>query len=188
MDPFLISLIWAIGYGFAGVVGKLADKGIVEPALEPATKKLQTLVKGGYEQAERETNLANAIRAAIEDAGAPADESEFITYAREIGLERLTLKENRGLLDRVMALSLVVSSPDDTGLVSDALLRELGLQENQRAPVTRFLFYLRRQLNELKEFQPLLRLAHEQNAENAARIMIVEIARVGYIVSEIAQT
>lgn len=202
MDPFLISLIWAIGVGLSGVVGKLADKGIVEPALEPVTKKLEKLVKGGYEQAERETNLANAIRAAIEDSerdlsgfgdavhrGKPErSESEFIRYAREIGLERLTLKENRALLDRVMALALVVSSPDDTGLVSDTLLRELGLQENQRAPFTRFLYLLRQRLNELEDYQPLMRLAHERNVENAAHIMIVEIARVGYIVSEIAQT
>ena len=195
MDPFLISLIWAIGFGVSSVAGKLADKGF-EKAAEPVIDKLAALVKGGYEQAERETELADAIRAAIEDSARDLSgfrkpersESEFITYAREIGLERLTLKENRARLDRVIALALLASSPDETGFVSDTLLDELNLQPNQRAPFARFLYFLRVRLNELEEYQPLLRLAHERNVENAARVMIVEIARVGYIVSEIAQT
>lgn len=187
MDPFLISLIWAIGVGVSSVAGKLADKGF-DAAAKPVIDKLAGLVKGGLEQAERETRLADAIRGAIEDTGAPADESEFITYAREIGLERLTLKENRPLLDRVIALSLISSSRDDSALVSDALLNELNLETNQRAPFARFLYYLRVRLNEISEYQPMMRLAYETNIENAARIMIVEIARVGYIVSEIAQT
>jgi len=187
MDPFLISLIWAIGFGVSSVAGKLADKGF-EAAAKPVIDKLASLVKGGYEQAEREAELADAIRAAIVDTGAPADESEFVTYAREIGLERLTLRENRALLDRVIAASLIISSQDDSALVSDALLDELNLQPNQRAPFARFLYFLRTRLNELDEYQPLMRLAHERNVENAARIMIFEIARVGYIVSEFKET
>ncbi len=195
MDPFLISLIWAIGVGVSSVAGKLADKGF-DAAAKPVIDKLAGLVKGGLEQAERETNLANAIRAAIEDSTKDLSgfrkpersESEFAKYAREIGLERLTLKENRALLDRVIALSLISSSREDASLVSDALLHELNLETNQRAPFARFLYHLRVRLNEISEYQPMMRLAHETNMENAARIMIMEIARVGYIVSEIAQT
>jgi formylglycine-generating enzyme required for sulfatase activity/energy-coupling factor transporter ATP-binding protein EcfA2 len=195
MDPFLISLIWAIGVGVSSVAGKLADKGF-DAAAKPVIDKLAGLVKGGLEQAERETKLADAIRAAIEDSTKDLSgfrkpersESEFAKYAREIGLERLTLKGNRALLDRVIALSLISSSRDDSALVSDALLHELNLEPNQRAPFARFLYHLRVRLNEISEFQPMIRLAHETNMENAARIMIVEIARVGYIVSEIAQT
>lgn len=67
MDPFLISLIWALGLGLAGVAGKLADKGIVEPALEPVTDKLKTFVQGGYKSVEKETALVGAVRAAIAD-------------------------------------------------------------------------------------------------------------------------
>jgi len=195
MDPFLISLIWAVGVGVSSVAGKLADKGF-DAAAKPVIDKLAGLVKGGLEQAERETKLADAIRAAIEDSTKDLSgfrkpersESEFVKYAREIGLERLTLKENRPLLDRVIALALIISSRDDSALVSDALLHELNLETNQRAPFARFLYHLRVRLNEISEFQPMMRLAHETNMENAARIMIVEIARVGYIVSEIAQT
>jgi len=88
MDPFLISLIWALGFGVSSVAGKLAEKGF-EEAAKPVIDKLAPLVKGGYEQAERETKLADAIRAAIADTSAPADESEFITYAREIMLDGL---------------------------------------------------------------------------------------------------
>lgn len=194
MDPFLISLIWAIGVGVSSVAGKLADKGF-DAAAKPVIDKLAGLVKGGLEQAERETKLADAIRAAIEDSTKDLSgfrkpersESEFAKYAREIGLERLTLKGNRALLDRVIALSLISSSRDDSALVSDALLHELNLEPNQRAPFARFLYHLRVRLNEISEFQPMIRLAHETNMENAARIIILEIAGVRQAVTKIAR-
>lgn len=174
MDPFLISLAVAVATGVSTVAGKLIEKGIIEPALEPATDQLKSFVGRGAQAIKKQEALAGAILEAIEDVSGVEGEADGVRYAREIGLHRLTLKPNARLRDDVIGLVYLASNPNDTSLIPDALLSDLHLQPAQRKPLARFLFQLRKRLYEIDEFRPVLDFRHQANVENALRIQIAQ--------------
>lgn len=179
MDPFLISLAVAVATGVSTVAGKLIEKGIVEPALEPATDQLKTFVGRGAKALKKQEALAGAILEAIEDASDVEGEADGVRYARQIGLERLTLKTNARLRDDVMGLVYLASNPQDTSFISDKLLSDLHLKSAQRKPLARFLFQLREHLYELDDFRAVLDFRHQVNVENALHTMIPYLALLG---------
>ncbi|MBI4671796.1 MAG: SUMF1/EgtB/PvdO family nonheme iron enzyme [Chloroflexi bacterium] len=179
MDPFLLSLAAAVATGVSTVAGKLIEEGVVKPALEPATEQLKTFVGRGAKARAKQEALANAILAAIEDASEVEGETDGVRYAREIGLQRLTLKSSAKLRRDVMGLVFLASSLDNDAFVGDALLRDLRLQPEQRKPLARFLYHLREHLYEVAEFRPLLDLRHQENVENALHTIIPYLATLG---------
>jgi hypothetical protein len=180
MDPFLVSLSIAVATGISTVAGKLIDKGVVEPALEPATDEVKRWVQFGVKGAEKKNALARAILAAIEDASGQQGESLAVKYARRIRLNEIVKPGNEALRDQVTSLVYLAAS-EDPSFVPDALLDALHLPAKQRPALARFLFYLRRQLSTLSDFHPLLDAAHQQTVEAELKRMasVVEETRHG---------
>ncbi len=166
MDPFLLSLTIAIAGGISTVAGTLIQKGVIDPALEPATAKLKQLVQGGVQAIEKNDALTRAILAAIEDASGQEGESLAVDYARRLRLHTLVEPAHVALRDEAMRLVYLASS-EDSALVPDRLLTALNLDASQRVALARFLFSLRRRLYGLPEFKPLLDAAHQQRVEAA---------------------
>jgi hypothetical protein len=59
----------ALGVGIGQVANKLIEKGVVEPALEPATEKLKKFVLRGPASATADQALVKAVEAALKRYG-----------------------------------------------------------------------------------------------------------------------
>ena len=166
MDPLFLSLAWVVATGISTVAGKLIEKGVVEPAIEPATEQIKRRVQKGIKGIEKNDALARAILAAVEDAAGQSDESLAVKYAQSIRLHTLAVPSNAATRDQAMRLVFLASS-EDASIVPDSLLRALNLPDAQRTHLARFLFYLRRRLYALPDFKTLLDAAHQQRVEGA---------------------
>ncbi len=177
MDPFLLSLAVAIASGISTVGSTLIQKGVVDPALEPAIEKLKHLAQGGVKGIEKNEALVAAILAAIEDASGQEGESQAVQYASKIRLHTLTLPANAATRDQVLRLVYLASSADPS-IIPDALAETLRLDASLRASLAHFLFALRRRLNKLPEFKPLLEAAHQQAVETALKDMAGDLRAI----------
>jgi len=92
MDPITVAIAVALAQGLVQVGGKLLEKGVVEPTLEPATEGLKRLVQRGYQDAKKEDKaLLSAVQTALAEAGAPAeDEDDLRRWLKAVSLDRLT--------------------------------------------------------------------------------------------------
>lgn len=96
MEPITTAAIAAaLGAGLAQVGSRLIEKGVIEPALEPATDKLKKFILRRQQQAARTTQADRALLQAVENAlgtiEAPTgDADKFETFARNRDLIRLT--------------------------------------------------------------------------------------------------
>jgi hypothetical protein len=91
MDPITVAIAVALAQGLVQVGGKLLEKGVVEPTLEPATEGLKRLVQRGYQGAEEKKALLSAVQTALAEAGAPTeDEDDLRRWLKVVSLDRLT--------------------------------------------------------------------------------------------------
>jgi len=187
MDPFLLVLAWAVATGISNVAGRLIEEGIVNPVLEPIVKQLKNLVQADYNKAEKNEALARAILAAIEDSSRQKGEALALEYARRLRLGEIVKPGNETLRDQVMRLVFLASSSDFPQGIPESILSALKLPPSERLTLASFLFYLRRHLNTLPEFRPLLEAAHQQDVESALRQMQVDLSNLASAVTETPQ-
>ena len=174
MDPITMSaLAVAIATGISTVAGKLIDKG-VDAALEPATTKVKTALQTKYRQAESQQELVDAFDAALDDTARTSRATDAQKYQLRIRLLEIARPGKEALRDEVMRLVMLASNPNEVGFITPALLRALDLTDEQKPSLARALFYLREHLYALDEFHDLFNLAHQENVENALRILIAE--------------
>lgn len=87
MDPITISIATALGLGLGQVGKTLIEKGVVEPAVSPATDKISQYVTGGYKRAREDKALLKAVRIALEKTGAPQDVDKFSRFLIRWGFD-----------------------------------------------------------------------------------------------------
>ncbi len=74
MDPATLALIAsALGPALVTVFNKLAEKGVVEPALEKGLEPLRDLLTRGYDKKKDEAKLLKAMQAALPPVADRAD-------------------------------------------------------------------------------------------------------------------
>jgi hypothetical protein len=113
MVPIFAAIAVALAGGLIQVGGKLIDKGMVEPALEPTTDRLKKLVQRGYRQAKDDQALLKAVQTALAEAGAPAgDEDALVRWLKGVGLDRLTSQRNDALRRQVARAVLAFTDPE----------------------------------------------------------------------------
>ena len=176
MDPFFLSLAWAVAAGVGSVAGMLVEEGIVHAAVEPIAERLRQRVQANYNTLEKNESLARLILAAIEDASRQKGETRALQYARRLNLHRIVEPGNEAIRDEAMRLVYLASSDDFPQDISDSLLTTLHLAPSERLPLARFLFFLRRRLNTLPDFRLLLEAGHQQNVERALRHMKFDLS------------
>ena len=115
MEPITVAIAVALAQGLVQVGSKLLEKGVVEPALEPATGELKRLVQRGYQSAKEDKALLNAVQAALAEAGAPADdEDDLRRWLKVLSLDRLTAERNDVLRRQVARAVLAFTDPEVT--------------------------------------------------------------------------
>lgn len=161
MDPATLAFVTsALGAGLVTALGKLAEKGIVDPGLEKGLAPLKTLIQGGYDKKAHEAKLRRAIEAAIAGASGPAQAGGMDALRWEMALG--DLKNSPALAARAAAAAVELADADPK-LVPDNLLRDLKLSD-YRGPFAKFLFTLRRELLAIEGFGDGIRYADELHA------------------------
>ena len=150
MDSTLDAIAVALAQGLVQVGGELIDTGEPEPALEPAADGLRKLVERGYHKAGENRALREAVRAALAQAGAPADDEDALArWLRGVGLDRLAA-EGSDVLRRQFARVLLAFTGDPQAGPPQELAVALGWPRSHRAELSHLLAALRAQLDTLE--------------------------------------
>jgi formylglycine-generating enzyme required for sulfatase activity len=152
MEPISAAIAVALAGGLVQVGGKLIDKGVVEPALEPATDGLKKLVQRGYRQAKDDQALLKAVQTALAEAGAPADDEDaLVRWLKGVGLDRLTSQRNDALRRQVARAVLAFTDPEADP--PHDLMVALGWPRSRRRELSHLLIALRAQLYTLEDWR-----------------------------------
>jgi formylglycine-generating enzyme required for sulfatase activity len=152
MEPISAAIAVALAGGLVQVGGKLIDKGVLEPALEPATDRLKKLVQHGYQQAKDDEDLLKAVQTALAEAGAPADDEDALArWLKGVGLDRLTSQRNDALRRQVARAVLAFTDPEADP--PHDLMVALGWPRSRRRELSHLLTTLRAQLYTLEDWR-----------------------------------
>ncbi len=156
MDPATLALIVsALGPALVTVFTKLAEKGLVDPALEKGLEPFRNLLTRGYDQKKDEARLTKALQAAL-----PAGEADARLF-----FALSDLKANPALAARAAA-AVVEMTGDDPARLPPDLLRDLKLDDSHRPALATALFKLRAELVKLENYRDGIRYANELHALN----------------------
>ena len=183
MDPITGAIAMALAQGLVQVGGKLLEKGVVEPALEPATEGLKRLVQRGYQGVKVDQALLNAIRTALAEAGAPTDdESSLRRWLRTVSLDRLTAEQNDALRRQVARAVLAFTDPDADP--PEDLVVALGWPRSQRQQLSKLLATLRAQLYTLDDWRAPIEYANEAAKLDLLGDILAHLARLDNVFVE----
>jgi formylglycine-generating enzyme required for sulfatase activity len=176
MDPITVAIAVALAQGLVQVGGKLLEKGVVEPTLEPATEGLKRLVQRGYQGAEEKKALLSAVQTAFREIGAPKEEDDVRRYLLNLGFDRLQA-EGDAPLRQELARSVLLMTAPASDLIPDTLLRRLRWPSSRRQILADFLTALRRQLAKQDEWGALIAYADREAVREHLRALGVDLAR-----------
>ncbi len=141
----------ALANGLVQVGSKLVEKGVVEPALEPATERLKKWLQRGYKRAEKDKGLLGAVRDALKEAGAPAeDDDAFERWFKGLALYHLTDERNDGLRRQVARALLAFTDPKADP--PEDLLIALRWPRERKQELTTLLGAIRARLSALEDW------------------------------------
>jgi formylglycine-generating enzyme required for sulfatase activity len=153
MDPIFIA---ALMTGLLKALEKLADKALIDPALERGLAPFKRWLARGYDEAKDGAELTKICQAALEDLRnqyAVAEPERLIPTWQLAGLKPDQLS--------ALAAAALEMTAYDPELLSPQLLSRLGLNPNQRDLLAKFLFLLRKHLARSPRFQEALQYADE---------------------------
>ena len=180
MDPITL-LALALASGLVQVGTKLLEKGIIEPALEPATELLEKWVQRGYRRAEKDRSLLKAVRAALKEVGAPADDpDDLIRWLKRAGLDRLTVGRNDGLRRQVARGVLAFTDPEADP--PKDLVVALGWPRSRKRELAALLAALRAELARLEDWRAPLEYADRAAERGILRQALDRLARLDNLI------
>ena len=152
MDVLIAS---GIASALIAVANKLAEKGIIDPALESGFEPFRKWLTGGYEKKKAEKALQNSFIVAIKKLDAPTkDKDELSNFLRNLGLDRLQANKNHALREQFAQAVLGFTDPSQE--VPEELLRALRWPQSEKVKLAHLLFELRASLVKSKEWKPLI--------------------------------
>ncbi len=155
MDPILISLL---GSALFGVASKLAEKGVVDPALESGLEPFKKWLTAGYQKKKAEKALQEAFEAALKWIDVPVDdENKLASDLEELGLMRLQAEKATLLRQQVAQAVLACAEPEATP--PEDLLISLRWPRSRKGELARLLAGLRAELAGTEEWRPLVAYA-----------------------------
>lgn len=155
MDPITIAIAMALAGGLGQVGGKLLEKGVVEPALEPASDKLKSWLQRPYQKTEEDRALLGAIQTAFQQIGLPEEESKARQYLLNLGFDQLQAKDNAPLRQEFARAVLLLTLPEPE-LIPASLLRALRWPDDRRQILANFLAAVRLQLAGHEKWRTLI--------------------------------
>ncbi len=183
MDPITVAIAMALAQGLVQVGSRLIEKGVVDPALEPATERLKKLVGRGYRKAKGDQALQRAVQAALAEAGAPADDEDAVVrWLKGVGLDRLTAERNDALRRQVARSVLTFTDPEADP--PDDLMVALGWPRSRRRELSRLLAALRAQLLTLEDWRAPIEYADEAARHGLLLEMVDYLAHLDKVIVE----
>jgi hypothetical protein len=154
------------------VAEKLAEKAIVEPALKSGLEPFQKWLTSGYDRAKAEEELRQATQIALEE------------FKAEVGdkFERLKVVNSLTVLSadthQLLAASAVEMTTPEPGRIPPELLTALSLNETDRAWLARYLAYLRKRIEKVTAFQPVITFANDMARNHRLDGIAADVARM----------
>ena len=154
MDALIAS---GIASALITVATKLAEKGVIDPALEGGLEPFKKWLTGGYEKKKAEKALQKSFTEAVKKLEAPDDKDELSAFLKNLGLDRLQANKNHALREQFAQAVLAFSDP--TRNPPDELLRALRWPQDEKEKLSLLLAELRASLIKSEEWRPLIQLA-----------------------------
>ncbi len=155
MDPVTLALIASsLGPALVAVFTKLAEKGVIDPALEKGLEPFRNWLTRGYDGKKDEARLTKALQAALPT---DAELKLFLAFS--------DLKTDPALAVRAAA-AVVEMTGDDPARLPPDLLRDLKLNDSHRPALATALFKLRAELVKVEGFGDGIRYANDLHKLN----------------------
>lgn len=141
MDPITVSLITGLGIGLSRAVEKLAEKAFIDPALETGFAPFTKWIKRGYDEKQDADELKRIWIASLDEVQElyPTDDPQRLIATWKFD----GLSQEQHTVIAAATLELARLDPE---ALPNTLIQSLGIAENQRDLLARFLFILRRNL------------------------------------------
>jgi len=173
MDALIAS---GIASALIAVANKLAEKGVIDPALESGFEPFRKWLTGGYQKKKAENELQKAFTEAIKKLEAPqGDEDDLIRYLTGLGLHRLQVEKNTALREQFAQAILNFSDP--SAEPPENLLLALRWPRSEKEKLTLLLAELRRALGKLPDWQPLIQFADSAAQRDLLAGLLEQIGR-----------
>ncbi|MCI0519696.1 MAG: NACHT domain-containing protein, partial [Chloroflexi bacterium] len=170
MEPLFIP---AIANALLAVANKLAEKAVIDPALEKGLEPFKAWLTRDYDRKKADAELRKAFAAAIKPMGAAVkDDDQLIQWLKKFGLERLQA-ENNEALRRQVALALI-SFTDEKAPPPAGLMLALGWPRSRQGELAALLAGLRAGLAGTS-WQPLLDYAGEAERRGQMRVLLERV-------------
>ncbi|MEK7276054.1 MAG: hypothetical protein AAB427_01780, partial [Chloroflexota bacterium] len=143
MDAATLAAVVAVfGPALFKVLEKLADKGVVEPTLEPLTRQIKAWATGDYDKKKAEADLLKVMQASLPSES--EDVKLFFAFS--------DLKSKPDLAAKVAAAVIEMTSEAESSIRPD-LLGDLKLDDSHRRALAAALFSLRKNLAESETYR-----------------------------------
>ncbi|MFZ5909497.1 MAG: hypothetical protein ACOYYU_05730, partial [Chloroflexota bacterium] len=174
MEPFSTALL---AMALFEIARKLAEKGVVDPALEKGLDGFKKWLTGGYDSKKADAELRKAFSVAIKEIGAPIDDrDEVANWLKGKGLDRLQSGKNDALRKQV-ALALIGFTGEDSAPPAD-LVTALGWPRSRIGELSALLGRMRAELAGTS-WQPLFTYAEEAQKWNVLRSILAQLSQLG---------
>jgi hypothetical protein len=159
MDP--ATLAAALGPALVAVFTKLAEKGLVEPALEPLADWLKARAKRGYDSKKAEADLRGVIGQTLSSLTAQFSPEQYARWYAAFD----ALRTEAGLAARVAAAAVEMTADSPERLPPD-VWRDLKLDEADRPALAAWLFALRKALAGMEGYRAGIEYANQLHGLN----------------------
>jgi predicted NACHT family NTPase/formylglycine-generating enzyme required for sulfatase activity len=156
------------------VTKKLAEKGIIDPALEKGLEPFRNKLTGFYDSKRSDEDLRKVFTDVIQKMGASAkDKDQLSSWLKNVGLDRLQSEKNAALR-RQMALALI-GFTDKNAAPPDDLMVALGWPRSRTGELSKLLANLRAGLVGTS-WQPVLDYANEARKQDLLTSILAQLS------------
>jgi len=181
MDALIAS---GIASSLIAVATKLAEKGVIDPALESGLEPFKKWLTGGYNKKKAESALQSSFAEAVKKLDAPENDKDGLSdFLTNLGLDRLQADKNHALREQFAQAVLGFVDPKQDP--PEDLLRALRWPQDEKEKLALFLAGLRSSLVRSEEWKPLIQLA---DAAAERDLLAGIMGRVSQISSAIVNT
>ncbi len=152
MLPFITT---GLGIGLVAAIEKLAEKGIIDPALERGLEPVLNWITRGFDEKKDAEELRTILLSALDELNAQYKVGEPERLIATLKLTGLSQEQHTAI-----AASAIEMTHYEPGVIPVDLLNSLGLADNQRELLARFLLFLRKRLAVSEKYQGVIEYAN----------------------------
>lgn len=156
---------------------KLADKGLVDPALEKGLENFKSWLTSGYDAKKADADLRKSFSAVIADlSGSEKDDDEIVAWLKGVGLDRLQAPRNEALRKQVATALISFTDPEDAP--PEELIDALGWPRSRATELSMLLARLRENLSQNASWKPLFDYANDAEQRGLLKDILSGVAHL----------